>query len=146
MSERLAAELAALETMGAGKLRAEWRRVYRASPPRFTADLLARGIAHALQTKALGGLDAKTERALAVLASSSEETVRPAAMVIKQGTRLVRSWGGKTHVVLVTEHGYAYEDKVHRSLSTIAREITGAHWSGPRFFGLRARSKAGRSG
>ena len=145
MSERLAAELAALETIGAGKLRAEWRRVYRASPPRFTADLLARGVAHALQTKALGGLDAKTQRALVALASSGED-VRPAAMVIKQGTRLVRSWGGRTHVVLVTEQGYAYEDKVHRSLSTIAKEITGAHWSGPRFFGLRAPSKAGRGG
>ena len=140
------AVLAALETMSAAKLRAEWRRVYGASPPRFTVDLLARGIAHALQTKALGGFDAQTARALVALASSSEETARPAAMVIKQGTRLVRSWGGKTHVVLVTEQGYAYEDKFHRSLSTIAKQITGAHWSGPRFFGLRARSKAGRSG
>jgi Protein of unknown function (DUF2924) len=146
VSERLAAELASLETMGAVKLRAEWRRVYRASPPRFTADLLARGIAHAIQTKALGGLDAKTERVLVALASRSDETPRPAAMVIKQGTRLVRSWGGKTHVVLVTEQGYAYEDKVHSSLSTIAKQITGAHWSRPRFFGLKPRSKAGRGG
>lgn len=146
MSERPAADLAALETMGAVKLRAEWRRVYRVSPPRFTADLLARGVAHALQAKALGGLDAKTERALVALASAENETARPAAMTIKQGTRLVRSWGGKTHVVLVTEQGYAYEDKVHRSLSTIAKEITGAHWSGPRFFGLKSRSKAGRGG
>ncbi len=146
MSKRLAADLAALETMRAGKLRAEWRRVYRESPPRFTADLLARGIAHALQTKALGGVDAKTERALVALASTRDDEARPAAMTIKQGTRLVRSWGGTTHIVLVTEQGYAYEDKVHRSLSTIAKQITGAHWSGPRFFGLRSRSKAGRSG
>lgn len=146
MTEGLLNELAALETMGAVRLRAEWRRVYRAPPPRFTADLLARGIAYALQAKALGGLDAKSERTLAAIASSSDDLARPAATAIKEGTRLVRSWRGKTHVVLVTAQGYAYEGRAYRSLSTIAKEITGAHWSGPRFFGLRTRSKAARSG
>ncbi len=52
------------------------------------------------------------------------------------GTRLVREWNGRMHVVEVTENGFVWDGKSYRSLSAIARRITGAHWSGPRFFGL----------
>jgi hypothetical protein len=54
----------------------------------------------------------------------------------KPGTRLVREWHGVTYEVVVTDDGYLWQDRVYRSLTAIAREITGANWSGPRFFGL----------
>ena len=55
---------------------------------------------------------------------------------LRPGTRLVREWNGRTHVVDVSEDGFAFDGKTYRSLSAIAKRITGAHWSGPRFFGL----------
>jgi len=55
---------------------------------------------------------------------------------VSPGARLVRDWNGKTHVVDVIEEGFVFQAKVHKSLTAIARQITGAHWSGPRFFGL----------
>jgi hypothetical protein len=57
----------------------------------------------------------------------------------KSGTRLIRSWQGKTHTVTVEESGYQYEGRRYRSLSEIARQITGTQWSGPLFFGLKSR-------
>jgi len=63
-------------------------------------------------------------------------------VVLKTGTRLVRHWRGHTHSVLVREDGFEYEGQHHRSLTVIAERITGAHWSGPRFFGLTTRAGA----
>jgi len=59
--------------------------------------------------------------------------------VRKPGTRLLREWNGKLHAVLVDDDGFLFDDRRFASLSHIAREITGAHWSGPRFFGLKSR-------
>src|SRR5205823_10437464 len=59
------------------------------------------------------------------------------APLLKPGTRLLREWGGRTHTVIVLDDGFEFEGERHRSLTEIARRITGAHWSGPRFFGLR---------
>jgi hypothetical protein len=61
-------------------------------------------------------------------------------IVLKTGTRLVRQWRGHSHTVLVREDGFEYEDQHYRSLTVIAERITGAHWSGPRFFGLTKRA------
>ena len=58
------------------------------------------------------------------------------ALLLKPGTRLLREWGGKTHTVIVIDDGFEYDGKRYQSLTQIARRITGAHWSGPRFFGL----------
>jgi hypothetical protein len=62
--------------------------------------------------------------------------------VLKIGTTLVRQWRGHTHTVLVREDGFEYEGQRYRSLSVIAERITGAHWSGPRFFGLGKRARS----
>jgi hypothetical protein len=138
----LAEKLAALAMMSAAQLRAEWRRVHRASPPPMTADLMMRGIAYRLQEQALGGLDAASKRELARLAAATSTTALQVATEIRlrPGTRLVRSWNGTGYSVLVTEGGFLFEDQTYRSLSHIARAITGARWSGPRFFGLKARA------
>lgn len=133
-------ELARLEDLTIFELRGEWRRHLRMAPPmRLSRDLLLRGIAYRLQEKAMGGLSKRCLRRLSVApAGPGDSTSRKPnkAASLKPGTRLVREWHGATHMVLVHPDGFEWEGQRHRSLSVIARAITGAHWSGPRFFGL----------
>jgi hypothetical protein len=139
-------EVAALETMSVAQLKVEWRRVIKSPPPEaFSPDLMARAIAHELQSRQLGRLSRSAERELRKLVERVEqgEDIGASSDVrIKAGTRLVRDWGGRTHHVLVMEQGYIYADREYRSLSQIATLITGARWSGPRFFGLKGRGQS----
>lgn len=137
----LSEQLAALASMPPPMLRSEWRRVYKKQPPQLTPDLLARGIAWRLQEKVLGGLSAAAKRELARRALGSGVYDATTDMIMKPGTRMVRSWRGVTYAVLATPDGYLFNDKTYRSLSAIAEEITGTRWSGPRFFGLKQRAK-----
>lgn len=136
----LAAQLAALSEMDAPELRAEWRRLFRSYPPKLLRrDLLQLGVAWMLQELALGGLSAATKRQLAELSrtiASKSDLAKARTMILKPGARLVRDWGGETHEILVVEDGFVWRGKTWCSLSVIAREMTGTHWSGPRFFGL----------
>ena len=137
----LTENLAALATMSPAQLRAEWRRVYRTSPPRLTPDLLVRGIAYRLQERARGGLAPATARRLDRMAQSllrGDALASKTELRLKPGTRLVRSWNGTTYRVLVTDDGFVMGDRNFTSLSHVAEAITGAHWSGPRFFGVKA--------
>ncbi len=131
--------LSDLPQMSLTELRAEWRRLFRASPPTISRDLMIRGLAYRLQEQSLGGLTKAMQRKLRVLqqefATQGEISVA-AAPSIKAGSRLVREWHGRTHIVTVTEAGFEYRGRTYASLTKIARVITGAHWSGPRFFGL----------
>ena len=147
MMAGLTAELAALATMSPAQLRAEWGRVYRVSPPGLTSDLLMRGIAYRLQERRHGGLTGPTVRELERLAKGparGDAAVTVRERQLKPGTRLVRQWRDRTHVVLVTHDGFVFDDRRFVSLSQIAKAITGAHWSGPRFFGVKA--SAGTTG
>ena len=143
MARGLGDQLVALTTMSSAQLRAEWMRVYKAPAPPLTADLLARGIAWRLQEKSHGGFTSTTVRELRRLKRQLDASGNVSTNVyqgrIKPGTRLVRDWGGVSHHVLVLESGYDYCDRRYASLSQIAQHITGAHWSGPRFFGLKHR-------
>lgn len=133
-------EIARLEQLTLGALREEWRRIHQTSPPRrLSRDMLLRGISYKLQERIFGGLSKVVRRSLQVSGSStvsSPATERQPRSMFKQGTRLVREWHGVTHTVVVLENGVEWRGKHYRSLSVVAREITGAHWSGPRFFGL----------
>ncbi|OYZ13986.1 MAG: hypothetical protein B7Y35_09255 [Sphingomonadales bacterium 28-64-96] len=136
-------QLAALTAMTPAQLRAEWRRVYRASPPRLTPDLLLRGIAFRVQERSLGGLSAASGSLLDRTVRQLERSEKADPGVVshqslKPGTRLVRSWNGKTYSVIVTDDGFLLDGQEFTSLSQVAAAITGAHWSGPRFFGVRA--------
>ena len=137
----IAAELARLSALTIFELRGEWRRLYRTSPPmRLSRDLLTRGITYKLQERPLGGLSKSIMRKLERLNIGSElrDERKPAPPIsLKVGTRLVREWRGVTHAVLVHADGLEWNGRRYRSLTIVAREITGAHWSGPRFFGLR---------
>jgi len=127
-------------------LRAEWQRLHGVDPPPdLTRDLLLRGVAHRLQERALGGLSPAAQWQLERLAPL-ERTRRPGAVQtrLRPGMTLARSWRGQTHTIVVREAGFEFAGRVYRSLSIIAREITGAHWSGPRFFGLTDAGKRQR--
>lgn len=142
----VAAELVRLKELTIFDLRQEWRRLERLPPPmRLSRDLLVRGIVYKLQERAFGGLSKSMLRRLTKGAHRSragESRGSAAAIVTKPGTRLVREWCGVTHSVLVLADGVEWRGQRYRSLSVVAREITGAHWSGPRFFGLARRTAA----
>jgi hypothetical protein len=140
----LSRKIAALSDLTAQQLRTEWRRLYRCQSPRLSRDLLIRTIAYRMQELAYGGLSKATQRKLIALTKelqTSGSIASDAGPSVRPGSRLVREWRGRTHTVVVTEDGFEYAGKPYSSLSKIAQAITGAHWSGPRFFGLN-QSKA----
>ncbi len=135
--KRMARALA--EQASLGDFRKEWHRLYRSEPPRISRDLLMRGIAYRLQELEHGGLSKATRRKLKTLAKMFRTTGRVApdpGLALKRGARLVREWHGRTHTVTVTEDGFDYAGTSYSSLTKVALAITGARWSGPRFFGL----------
>lgn len=142
---RLQAKLAALGDMTAADLRQEWRRLYRSAPPqRIRRDLLVLAISWKLQASVHGGLTAAQTRKLESLAKvlrDDGELAGSSAIRVKPGVRLMREWRGETHQVLVLEEGFEWRGQRFRSLSAIARAISGTQWSGPRFFGLERRPK-----
>jgi hypothetical protein len=145
----VSARLAELTTLGMPALRSEWRRLFRREAPRLSRDQMMRAIAYRIQETAFGGLPIAVERRLTKLTRTFESEgriVAPPPPKVKPGARLVREWRGRTHVVSVVDGGFEYEGKTFPSLTAIAVEITGAHWSGPRFFGLVRRRAAKEAG
>jgi DUF2924 family protein len=135
----VAGALALLPGLGTAALRAEWERLHRRPPPSdLTRDLLLRGVAQRLQELAFGALSPAAARLLEASGAPTRagRTRRAKAVRLKPGTVLVRGWRGRTHTVVVREDGFEHRGRLYRSLSPVAREITGAHWSGPRFFRL----------
>ncbi len=138
-----------LPAMSPAELRATWREQYRKPAPDIGPDLLRRGIAYRIQARVHGGLTPATKRAITKAQKQLEQTGSVSSqrdLSIKPGTRLVREWQGKTYHVLVLETGFEFDNRRYNSLSHIAREITGAHWSGPRFFGLKKRKAPPKRG
>jgi Protein of unknown function (DUF2924) len=138
-------EIAGLVGQSAKELRRLWRTFYHTGPPLgLSRDLIIRGLTDKLQQRAHGGPSRALQRRLQVLAGEFEKGARSfdPGKVLKTGATLVRQWRGHTHTVLVREDGFEYEGRRYRSLTVIAEQITGAHWSGPRFFGLTKRARA----
>ncbi len=137
---QLDVDIAALQGAATHDLRIAWRRLCRGEPPRcMTRELMIHAIAYRMQERVHGGLAPVTKRKLHSLVAEIEakgiEAFDP-GIVLKPGARLVREWAGHVHTVTVLEDGFDYEGDCYRSLSKIATQITGAHWSGPRFFGI----------
>ena len=110
---------------------------------------MIRAIAYRLQEKAFGGLKPSTRRLLARVAEEAAAESSPKSLSVrkaKPGTILIREWQGKTHRVTVLGDGVSFKGKRYRSLSQVARMITGSQWSGPLFFGLRALAKDASNG
>lgn len=132
---KLKDQLTALVQMQRSELQTEWERVCKRPAPNLSVDLLRLGIAYHLQEKASAGLSRVSALQL--------KEAGPARLTIKPGTRLVRSWNGRTISVEVAQDGFVFEDRQYGALSAIAREVTGSHWSGPRFFGLLGQTADG---
>jgi Protein of unknown function (DUF2924) len=116
-----------------------------AVPKSLSLPLLRRFIAFELQARRFGGLPKGFVETLTKHVAAEGAAQRAAATQLRAGARLLREWAGVTHVVEVVEGGYLWRGNRHRSLTAIAQAITGAHWSGPRFFGLTAQvAEAGR--
>ena len=134
-------ELDRIELLGVMELRLEWRRLYQGEPPKITRALLVLALGYRLQELQHGGLGKSTHRKLQTIARGLRATGRVGptpSLSLKPGARLVREWHGRTHTVTVTDDGFDYAGTSYASLTTVAKKITGAHWSGPRFFGLPA--------
>ena len=130
---KLEDRLAVLATMSPAQLLDEWRRLHKAEPPRLGPDLLRHILGFQIQERANRPQSTKAARAL----RNAEGGQGPASSPkLKPGTRLLRSWNGQSISVVVTDRGFEFRGKNWSSLTAIAREVTGAGWSGPRFFGL----------
>jgi hypothetical protein len=139
-------EIAALPEMNIAQLRAKWwQRLKEAPPLHVRKQLFVPILAYKLQEQAYGSIKPEIRRQLEKIAgryrrdpNAKVESIREPKR-IKPGTRLLRHWNGTAHQVLVVENGFEYEGERYRSLSVIARKITGTRWSGPLFFGLKDR-------
>ena len=141
-AEGLAEELKTLTGLSREDLIARWVALYGgAPPPRTSRSLMIRAVAYKMQERVRGGLSASTRRALADKSRSATTLPPPEA---RPGTVLLREWHGVTHQVTVVEGGVLYRGKHHRSLSEVARFITGSRWSGPTFFGLKQKGPSQR--
>ena len=117
-----------------------WHQLYRAAPPKgISRPLLMRAVAYGMQVKRTGGLKPAVRRQLRKV---TEGGSAPAANLktarIAPGMRLIREWNGSSHLVEAVDGGLVWNGKRYGSLSAVARAITGARWSGPRFFGLES--------
>jgi Protein of unknown function (DUF2924) len=142
-------EINRLRSLTLEELRGEWLRLYHGHAPKLSRDLLVLALGYRLQEIEHGGLGKATRRKLQTIAKSLRATGRVGSapsLSLKPGTRLVREWRGHTHTVTVTEDGFEYAGVGYPSLSKIAKKITDAHWSGPRFFGLPKMGKKRPSG
>jgi hypothetical protein len=137
---KLVEQLSALVTMSPVELRECWQSTAKAEPPNVPTLLLRRLVAQQLQIKRHGGLPALVARELTARANGQNagQFSAPAHLLIHQGTRFIREWRGQTIEVVALAKGYEWQGQTFRSLSEVARVVTGAHWSGPRFFGLRS--------
>ena len=146
--DALDAELSAFAELPISDLRTAWVNRFDNDPPTVRSrDLLLRQFAWRIQAEAYGGLDAKTERKLAAIAQALDRdgTYQPQiTRTLSPGIVVTREWKGVVHKVTVTESGFQHFGKTYRSLSDIARTITGTRWSGPRFFGLEQNGAGAR--
>jgi Protein of unknown function (DUF2924) len=145
------AEIARLRGLDTKALRARWRTSFgQDAPTHLARHLLFAMLAYRLQAETMGDLDAETVRFLKqVDLAPSKQAAVPLTQAFERrrrdlspGTVLTREWGGQHHKVMVLEQGFVWEGRTYRSLSEIAKLITGTQWNGPRFFGLRDKKDA----
>lgn len=130
-----------LSELSADELKSEWARRYNATTPNLSPDLLRLAIGYKLQEGRLGGINRSTRVLLRQIAAKSleghEKQLLPRKLT--PGTRLVRDWHGVGHTVIVLDDGFEYAGARWKTLTAVAKVITGAHWNGPLFFGLTQR-------
>jgi hypothetical protein len=140
----LDSQLSRLSSLETGDLRNVWLESFAGPPhPKLRRELLIPILSYRLQEKALGGLRPSTVRRLRAIVdelASGKKRIRHNHPGPRAGTRMVRQWQGTLHEVVTLDDGFMYDGQKYRSLSEIARAITGTRWSGPAFFGFKKRS------
>ena len=140
--DSIPARLASLKTTPTPELKTQWRELFDCEPPPFNRRYLESRLAYRIQELAYGGLKPKTIRRLERLGEDLDggdrrkSRMRADTMPIA-GTRLIREWQGVEYVVTVTTDGFEWQGRPYKSLSAIARAITGTRWNGWVFFGLK---------
>ena len=146
MTDSVLASIAALATLPMPTLKERWRELFKTEPPAFNRQYLISRLTYRIQELAYGGLSLATTARLDAIAADHKYVDREAARKRMpdrpvSGTRLVREWQGVEHGVTVLEDGFEYRGRPYKSLSAVARAITGTRWSGPLFFGLRSQGE-----
>ena len=144
--EPILARLAALKNMTVNELKAEWQALFDAPAPNNSRTFLEGRLAYRIQELTYGGPDKQTRRLLDLLADEVEGTLTRKAQIADPrnpvvGTKLIREWDGIAHTVTVLKDGFDWGGQRYKSLSAVARAITGTRWNGYRFFGLRERKR-----
>ena len=144
--EPVLARLAALKAMSVNELKAEWQVLFNAPAPNNSRTFLESRLAYRIQELTYGGPDKQTRRLLDMLADEVEGTLTRKAQIADPrnpvvGTKLIREWDGVAHTVTVLREGFDWGGQRYKSLSAVARAITGTRWNGYRFFGLRERKR-----
>ena len=144
--EPILARLAALKAMSVNDLKTEWQALFDAPAPNNSRGFLEGRLAYRIQELAFGGPDKQTRRLLDMLADEVEGTLTRKAQIADPrnpvvGTKLIRDWDGVAHAVTVLKEGFEWDGQRYKSLSSVARAITGTRWNGYRFFGLRERKR-----
>ena len=142
MNNSVLAQLAALPEKSTAELKQMWRDLYDREPPPYNKPFLIKRLAYRIQELAYGGLSARAEAKLKELIEEEDRRVKGKLPVRKGdrpivGTRLIREWQGVEHCATVLDDGFEYQGRRYKSLSAIARAITGTRWNGPLLFGLR---------
>lgn len=140
MSDSVLAQLATLKTAPIGRLKQSWRDLFDSEPPPYNRRFLEHRLAYRIQELAYGGLKPETVERLDALADELEGKLSKRRRVENRpiaGTRLIREWKGVEHHVTVRTEDFEYQGRPYKSLSSIARVITGTRWNGPVFFGFR---------
>lgn len=141
MSKSVLAQIGALKSMEAKALKARWRELFDTEPPPYNRRFLESRLAYRVQELAFGGLKPETVERLAAFAEGVGGKANRRARVGQErpitGTRLLREWQGVEHSVTVRDDGFEYQGRPYKSLSAIARQITGTRWNGWVFFGLK---------
>ena len=140
--EPILARLAALKSMSVNELKTEWQALFDAPAPNNSRTFLESRMAYRIQELTYGGPDKQTRRLLDLLADEVEGTLKRKAQIADPrnpvvGTKLIREWDGVAHTVTVLKDGFDWGGQRYKSLSAVARAITGTRWNGYRFFGLR---------
>ena len=144
--EPILARLAALKAMSVNELKTEWQAMFDAPAPNNSRTFLEIRLAYRIQELTYGGPDKQTRRLLDLLADEVEGTLTRKAQIADPrnpvvGTKLIREWDGAAHTVIVLKDGFDWGGQRYKSLSAVARAITGTRWNGYRFFGLRERKR-----
>jgi hypothetical protein len=144
--EPILARLAALKALSVNELKAEWQALFDAPAPNNSRTFLESRLAYRIQELTYGGPDKQTRRLLDLLADEVEGTLTRKAQIADPrnpvvGTKLIREWNGVAHTVTVLREGFDWDGRRYKSLSAVARAITGRRWNGYRFFGLRAATR-----